>query len=96
MTMKLRITLFFLFCFCVTIALRAERVDMIKAGAATDGKSLNTRLINSTIDRLDANGGGTLYFPAGKYLTGSIRMKSNITLELEAGATLLFSDNFDD
>lgn len=96
MTMKLRITLFLLFCFCVTIALRAERVDMIKAGAATDGKSLNTRLINSTIDRLDANGGGTLYFPAGKYLTGSIRMKSNITLELEAGATLLFSDNFDD
>lgn len=96
MTMKLRITLFSLFCFCVTIALRAERVDMIKAGAATDGKSLNTRLINSTIDRLDANGGGTLYFPAGKYLTGSIRMKSNITLELEAGATLLFSDNFDD
>ena len=94
--MKLRITLFSLFCFCVTIALRAERVDMIKAGAATDGKSLNTRLINSTIDRLNANGGGTLYFPAGTYLTGSIRMKSNITLELEAGATLLFSDNFDD
>ena len=94
MTMKLRITLFSLFCFCVTIALRAERVDMIKAGAATDGKSLNTRLINSTIDRLNANGGGTLYFPAGTYLTGSIRMKSNITLELEAGATLLFSDNF--
>lgn len=31
MTMKLRITLFSLFCFCVTIALRAERVDMIKA-----------------------------------------------------------------
>lgn len=96
MTMKLRITLFSLFCFCVTTVLRAERVDMIKAGAATDGKSLNTRLINSTIDRLNANGGGTLYFPAGKYLTGSIRMKSNITLELEAGATLLFSDNFDD
>lgn len=96
MTMKLRITLFSLFCFCVTTVLRAERVDMIKAGAATDGKSLNTQLINSTIDRLNANGGGTLYFPAGKYLTGSIRMKSNITLELEAGATLLFSDNFDD
>ena len=35
-------------------------------------------------------------FLAGTYLTGSIHLKSNITLELEAGATLLFSDNFDD
>ena len=61
-----------------------------------DGKTLNTKLINSTIDRLNANGGGTLFFPAGTYLTGSIRMKSHITLELEAGATLLFSDSFDD
>ena len=30
------------------------------------------------------------------FATGAIRLKSNITLELEAGATLLFSDNFDD
>ena len=45
---------------------------------------------------LNRGGGGTLFFPAGTYLTGSIHLKSNITLELEAGATLLFSDNFDD
>jgi polygalacturonase len=69
---------------------------MQKAGADIFGKKLNTVLINKTIDRLNAQGGGTLYFPAGTYLTGSIKMKSNITLELEAGATLLFSDNFDD
>ena len=76
--------------------LRAERVDMLKVGAKVDGKTLNTKLINSTIDHLNANGCGTLFFPAGTYLTGSIRMKSHITLELEAGATLLFSDSFDD
>ncbi|HEY5509155.1 MAG TPA: glycoside hydrolase family 28 protein, partial [Paludibacter sp.] len=46
--------------------------------------------------KLNANGGGTLFFPAGKYLTGAIKLKSNITIELGAGATLLFSDNFDD
>ncbi|MDR0891196.1 MAG: glycoside hydrolase family 28 protein [Mediterranea sp.] len=76
--------------------LRAERVDMLKAGAKPDGQTLNTRLINATIGRLSADGGGTLYFPAGIYLTGSIRLQSNITLELEAGATLRFSDHFDD
>ena len=75
---------------------RAERVDMAAAGACTDGSKINTTLINSTIDRLNAHGGGTLFFPSGTYLTGSIKLKSNITIELEAGATLLFSDNFDD
>ncbi|MDD3194702.1 MAG: glycoside hydrolase family 28 protein [Paludibacter sp.] len=79
-----------------TLLVQASVVDMRKAGAKADGKKLNTRVINYTIDRLHSKGGGTLYFPAGTYLTGPIRMKSNITLELSAGATLLFSDNFDD
>lgn len=93
--MKIRIV-FAVCCLWVTVTLHAERVDMLKVGAKANGKVLNTKLINSTIDRLNTNGGGTLYFPAGTYLTGSIHLKSNITLELEAGATLLFSDNFDD
>ena len=78
------------------LSVRAEYVDMQKAGANPGGKKLNTELINKTIDKLNANGGGTLFFSAGTYLTGAIKMKSNITLELEAGATLLFSDDFDD
>ena len=69
MTMKYRILLCSLFCLCAVTVLRAERVDMLKAGAKVDGKTLNTKLINSTIDRLNANGGGTLFFPAGTYLT---------------------------
>lgn len=81
---------------CLFSFLRAERVDMKQAGAVTDGTQLNTELINSTIERLHANGGGTLFFPAGIYLTASICMKSHITLELEAGAVLKFSDNFDE
>ena len=93
--MNLRTTFLVFLCFCATTILRAERVDMLKTGAKANGKALNTKLINSTIDRLNRGGGGTLFFPAGTYLTGSIHLKSNITLELEAGATLLFSDNFD-
>ena len=78
------------------LPVHAEYVDMQKAGANLSGTKLNTEIINKTIDRLNANGGGTLFFPAGTYLTGAIKMKSNITLELEAGATIRFSDNFDD
>lgn len=75
----------------------AERVDMKQLGADSMGNNAktNTELINNTIDRLSSAGGGTLYFPAGIYLTASIHMKSNITLELEAGATLKFTDDFD-
>ncbi|WP_303010976.1 glycoside hydrolase family 28 protein [uncultured Bacteroides sp.] len=94
--MNLRTALLVFLCLCAANTLHAERVDMLKAGAKANGKTLNTKLINSTIDRLNRAGGGTLFFPSGTYLTGSIRLKSNITLELEAGATLLFSDNFDD
>ncbi|GAT62221.1 glycoside hydrolase family 28 protein [Paludibacter jiangxiensis] len=74
----------------------AEVVDMQKAGAVADGKTLNTAVIKKTIDRLSAHGGGTLFFPAGTYLTGPIVLKSNITIDIESGATIQFSTNYDD
>ena len=94
--MNLKIKLLAFSLLFITSVLHAERIDMRKAGANPSGSKLNTELINTTINKLNTNGGGTLYFPAGNYLTGAIRLKSNITIELEAGATLLFSDNFDD
>lgn len=87
---KTLLTLIFLLSF---ICANAERVDMKKAGADATGKKLNTALIDKTIKRLAAAGGGTLFFPAGDYLTGPITLLSNITLDLEAGATLRFSDD---
>ena len=51
--MNLRTTLIVFLCFCATTVLRAERVDMLKAGAKANGKTLNTKLINSTIDRME-------------------------------------------
>lgn len=94
--MNNKVWLAFFFCLVSSFSLWAEKVDMKRIGADASGDSLNTDLINRTIDRLAEAGGGTLYFPAGIYLTGSIQLKSNITLELEAGAILRFSDNFDD
>lgn len=73
--MNKRTFLSLLLCVCCLSFLHAERVDMQQAGADVQGRKLNTALINSTIDRLNAHGGGTLFFPAGTYLTGSIHMK---------------------
>ncbi len=63
-------------------------------GARGDGKSVDTPAINSAIDAAAKNGGGTVYFPAGDYLSGSIRLRSNITLYLDNGCTIIaVSDN---
>jgi polygalacturonase len=56
----------------------------------------NTQLINGLIDQVFEQGGGTIVFPAGEYLTGAIHLKSNIHLVVEGGAVLKFSQNFDD
>lgn len=62
-------------------------------GIHSDGKTLNTRSIQFAIDHISSNGGGRLVFSVGQYLSGSIYMKSNVTLHLEEGATLLGSLN---
>ena len=62
-------------------------------GAATDGKTLATAAINKAIAEANAAGGGTVYFPPGTYLSGSIHLMSNVTLYLEHGATIQASDD---
>ena len=66
-------------------------IDATKVGAVGDGATLNTDAIQSAIDECSAAGGGTISFPAGRYLTGTIRIKSNVTLRLDDRATLLGS-----
>lgn len=61
-------------------------------GAKGDGKSLDTNAINKAIETAASKGGGTVYFPPGTYLSFSIRLKSNITIYLDNGATLLAGD----
>jgi polygalacturonase len=58
-------------------------------GAVGDGKNLDSPAINQAIDAAAAAGGGTVLVPAGTYLSGSIRLKSNIHLLIDAGATIL-------
>jgi len=65
-------------------------------GAVNDGKTLNTQAIQKAIDEASQNGGGLVVFPKGKYLTGSIILKSEVTLFLEDDAVILGSTNPND
>ena len=62
-------------------------------GIKSDGVTLNTRSIQAGIDFISEHGGGVLEFSVGRYLTGSIHLKSNVELRLLEGAVLVGSTN---
>jgi len=62
-------------------------------GIKSNGTTLNTNSIQKGIDYVSENGGGRLVFYVGRYLTGTIHLKSNVTIQLEEGAILVGSTN---
>jgi polygalacturonase len=60
-------------------------------GAVGDGQTDCTGALQRAIDACAAAGGGTIAIPAGSYVTGTLWLASNLTIHLEAGATLLGS-----
>ena len=65
--------------------------DIRNYGAVGDGITINTDAIQKTIDDCSLNGGGCVVVSDGVYMTGSITLRSNINLHIEANATLLGS-----
>ncbi len=65
---------------------RSPWFNVLDAGAIADGSASCTAALQRAIDQCGQTGGGTVVIPAGIYLTGSISMRSNVTLQLEAGA----------
>jgi len=65
-------------------------------GAAGNGKTLDTAAIQKAIDAAGGAGGGVVYLPAGSFLSGTITLKSNVTLYLSPGAVLLGSQRMAD
>ncbi len=64
-------------------------------GAIGDGSTINTIAIQNAINECNRTG-GVLVFPSGKYLTGTIYFKSNVSLYLENGAVILGSTDLSD
>ena len=65
-------------------------------GVKPDGATLNTQAIQRAIEKAAADGGGVVYFGPGEYLTGTISLRGNVTLYLEAGAVIRGSKNRQD
>ena len=80
--------LFLLGCALAGAPLRAADFDVRAFGATGNGKTIDSPAINQAIEAAAAAGGGTVRFPAGTYLSFSIRLKSHITLHLEPGSII--------
>lgn len=70
---------------------RESRFNIVDYGAKGDSITLNTESIQKTIDACTAAGGGVVQIPSGKFLTGTLRLRSNITYHFENGAMLVGS-----
>jgi polygalacturonase len=85
--------IFLLSGFYIVLNAQAKEINTVfnvrSYGAIGDGKNLDSPAINKTIDAAVKAGGGTVWLPAGTYLSGSIHLQSNINLHIDAGATIL-------
>ncbi len=86
-------TLKIFLCLLLSVSSMAKDYTVADFGAKNDGITINTRTIQKAIDYIHEKGGGRLVFETGTYVTGSIYLKSNVTLHLEQGATILGSTN---
>lgn len=89
-----QLTAIIIFLFSLTLSTLADDANVSffnvrTFGATGDGSHLDSPFINKAIDACVRAGGGTVYFPAGTYLSGSIHLQSNIHLLIDAGATIL-------
>lgn len=71
----------------------AQRYKASLFGIKDDGITLNTTSIQRAVDFIHEKGGGVLEFYVGRYLTGTIILKSNVTVHLHEGAVLVGSTN---
>lgn len=92
---KLKTIVLCLVLFC-SLQLSAEDYNASMFGIKSNGTTLNTSSIQKGIDFIHKNGGGRLVFYVGRYLTGTIELKSNVTILLNEGAILVGSTNIYD
>lgn len=79
----------------ISRAVEDHTFDIRAHGAVGDGQADDTDSINQAIDACAASGGGRVLVPPGRYLTGTIHLKSNVAMELAAGATIVGTSELD-
>ena len=78
-----------------TLAPAGAVFDVRAYGAKGDGLTLDSGAINQAVVACAAAGGGAVRLPPGRYLSGTIHLRSGVTFELENGATLLGTTNLE-
>jgi polygalacturonase len=79
-----------------TVSSADAAFNVVDSGAVGDGVTVNTAAIQSSIDACASGGGGTVLFPAGRFVTGTLFLKDKVCLHLESGAVILGSTHLDD
>ncbi len=92
---KIKLTALFL-ALVLTLNLSAKEYKASLFGVKSEGITLNTKSIQKAIDYISENGGGKLVFYVGRYLTGTIQLKSNVIIELKEGAILVATSSIYD
>ncbi len=87
---RIRPLLVFLGLIAVSVSCVSQVFNIVDYGARKDGTTRATGAIRAAIQAAKAAGGGTVYIPAGTFVTGPIELVSNLVLHIEAGATLRF------
>src|SRR5689334_5080201 len=68
-----------------------DAVTPLSFGAKANGEAKDTRAIQAALDTVHQAGGGTVRFPVGRHLSGLVQLRSNVSIWLDNGATLLMS-----
>jgi polygalacturonase len=91
---KMKTLISTLFLCCLSYTGNAVTIDMLAYGGVPDGQTDNTAIIQRAINACSEQT-GSIIFPAGKYLTGALFLRSNVHIQLEAGAEILGSTDLD-
>ena len=73
-----------------------RQVSITEFGAVADGHTLNTKAFADAIQACSVKGGGMVVVPPGTWLTGPIKLQSNINLLVQRGAVVQFSKRIED
>ena len=75
---------------CLNASAAGPVFNVLDYGAHPDGSTNSTEAFRAVILAAKAAGGGTVFVPAGNYVTGPIELVSDLVLHLDSGATLHF------